>query len=160
MLTPAFGTSRGAQPQNVTVFAVARVAFNAYEVGQFDIAYDSADTLNDIIGDANGSLSGVIKPTAAGIICGALGLWQQSVGAGQIGKILLVGEAYGKQIKASGDISRMDQLCATTDGYLSPDHTAGDRVIAMARENLTAPSAATVGMVLFEGIHGLAQFVV
>lgn len=159
MLTGAVAPSRGVMPEPIVAWATARVTFSQYEIGQFDLAWADAGTLNDLIGDPNSSLNSVIAPTASGIICGILGIWQQSVSAGQRGRIMLVGESYAKVIKASGNVARSDRLCATTAKNLSPDHSAGDRVIAVAREPLTAPAAATNGLVLFNGITGLAQFV-
>lgn len=159
MITGAFAASRGLQADNRIAFAIARVAFSAYEVGMFDIGWENAATTNDLVGDANSSLVNVIAPTAGGIVCGILGVWQQNVSAGHRGKILLYGETQCKIIKASGNVGRGDRLCATTGKYLSTDHAAGDRVIAVAREPLTAPSSATLGLVFFNGINGLAQFV-
>jgi hypothetical protein len=159
MLTGAFSPSLGIQPAPLLAWAIARVAFNAYEVGQFDIARADASTVNDLTGHKGSIFAGVIKPTSGGIISGFLGVWQQNVSAGGRGRIMLWGKSTAKIIKASGDVARADQLVANTDGYLSPDHAIGDRIIATALDPLTAPTTATEAEVLFNGIFGLGQFV-
>lgn len=159
MLVGAFAPALGVQPDPKTAYAVARVPFSAYEVGQFDIAREDAATLSAIIGSSDSIFTGVIKPTAAGAICGLLCVWLQDVVAGQRGRIMLWGATYAQLIKASGNIGRGDTLTVNTDGVLSPDHTAGDRIVAVSLDPLTAPTTATEARVLFNGIHGMGQFV-
>ena len=158
MLTAAFSPSLGIQPDNKIVFAIAAVAFNAGEVGQFDLAMSDAGTLTDIIGKSDSMFARLIKPTAGGIVCGIMGVWLQNVAAGQRGRVLLWGDVEAQLIKASGNIARGDQLIANTDGRLTPDHSAGDRILAIALEPLTAPATATEARVLFNGVHGLGVF--
>lgn len=159
MITSAFAPSLGIQPDPKIVWARAAVAFNAYECGQFDLAWADAGTISDILGQEGSSMTRVIKPTAGGIVCGILGLWLGSVSAGARGRLMLWGEATAKLIKASGNIARADRLIANTSGYLTPDHAAGDRIIALSRDALTGPSAATEATVLFNGVHGLGVYV-
>jgi len=154
----ALAPSLGVDADNLFVWAIADVAFNAGEVGMFDLPRGSSNTTNDQVGSLNSSTVRVVAPTSGGIICGLLGVWQNDVAVGGRAKLLLRGETTAKVIKASGNVARADRLCATTAKFLSPDHSAGDRVIAIAREPLTAPTTATSGLVWFDGVNGLSVF--
>lgn len=159
MFTPAMGQAIGLTVENGIAWAIARETFSVGDVGAFDIANNNAAVTNNNSGDASSGLANVVSPTAGDIVCGVLCVWLQNVTTGQRGKVLIEGETDGYLIKASGNLAAGDPLVATTAKNLSSDHSAGDRVIAICKTALTAPSTRTLGRVFFSGIRGLATLV-
>lgn len=158
MYTAAYAPSVGIMADNRKCFAIARAAFLRGNVGQFDIANSDASSTDNLVGSLTSGLVNVIAPAAGGISSGIVCLFLQDAAVGQRVKVLLRGRDSALCIKSAGNISRGDRLVATTAKNLSPDHSAGDRIIARAVDAATAPSSATLIEVDFDGINGLGVY--
>jgi hypothetical protein len=159
MYTGAVSPSLGVMAENKLCDAIPRQAFALGQVGQFDLARSNANVTNALVGSPNSALANIIAPAAAGIAAGLLCVAQTALSNNIRGRCLLRGRTKALVIKAAGNIAAGDQLVANTSGYLSPDHSAGDRIVARALVAVTAPAAATLTEVDFDGVNGLATYV-
>lgn len=129
-------------------------SFVVGDVAMFDFGFSNAATTNFIVGDSASCMVNVVAPTAAGLKVYPHCIILTAGDDGQKVQALIRGDFDPYLIKASGNIAKGDMLVATTAKNLSPDHTGGERVLAVAREALTAPSTRTRGSVSFNGLQG------
>lgn len=149
----------GVTPVNQTARFIARGAAVAVgAVRAIDIAATDADTVNIIGGDTGSAFVNAVVPGTQDVLYGQLVVATTAAGEdvprGFTGQ--LSGHVRALVIKASGNVAVGDPLVAV-DGeeHLSADGTTGQRIVARALEALTAPTAATMALVAFDGVHGL-----
>lgn len=125
------------------------------EVVKFDLAMTDPDTTNNREGDENSGLTNVVDLTAAARRGhGVLAVCEADIGDNDRGYAKVYGFVKALVQKASGNIALDDPLVAHVDGYLTADLQSGDRIVAFAREAVTAPTTPTIAEVAFDGVHG------
>lgn len=124
------------------------------DVVMFDMAQSDSAVTSNQAGKPEGGVASVIKPVDSN---GELKFAQFAIlleAAADDGEALAQygGRCKAYVIKASGNIAAGDPLGVDTNGNLTADTASGDKIVARAAEDVTAPASRTLADVLFDGI--------
>lgn len=161
MIGAPTGGSLGISGQDEDRRVIARgAAFSAGQIMQFDLARSNAATTNATPGDPNSCLVNVVTVQTGGNKFGLLCAAMETIAQDRKGRARLRGLAKLYVVKSAGDIHVGDGLYAVAgQRYLTANPGAGDRLVAIAQENVTAPTTATLCNCLFDLINGVGTFV-
>lgn len=145
-------TGLGVQFCDEDVRVIPTTALVKGQVAEFDLSGQS----NNLVGDTSSGLVKVRRPTANGRLGHAPHVIALSnIAAGEKGYARIMGRTLALGIGTTGIIRKQDGLVPNTDGYLTPDTTAGDRIRALALTRIDgATSTPMMVDVAWDGVIG------
>ncbi len=125
-------------------------------VGMFDLANSDAAVTSNKSGVETSGLASIVAPVDTGteLKFGLFCVCAEAISDDQVGNAVYKGRVKALCKVASGNITPGMPLTVATDGTLTADVVAGDKVVGIALETITTPTSGTLCDVLFDGMYG------
>lgn len=122
----------------------------------FDLSNADGDVTNNVPGDRASGFANVRAPVSADLSYGQFCVLEDDCADNARVKATYRGAVNAFVIKGSGNIAKGDPLTVSTGGVFNATLAAGNKIVARALEDVTAPGATpTACKVAFEGIHAI-----